>query len=116
MNNYENMVSICCITYNQEKYIAEALDGFLMQNTNFNYEIIIGDDCSTDATRSIIEDYSERYPGKIQLLTNLKNGGATPNILKTLGAGTCYIQATVSETPNYNSAISETLKINIYER
>ncbi|WP_395803303.1 glycosyltransferase [Daejeonella sp.] len=85
MNNYENMVSICCITYNQEKYIAEALDGFLMQNTNFNYEIIIGDDCSTDATRSIIEDYSERYPGKIQLLTNLKNGGATPNILKTLG-------------------------------
>jgi len=84
MNKFENMVSICCITYNQEKYIAEALDGFLMQETNFNYEIIIGDDCSTDATRSIIEEYSERYPGKIQLLTNLKNGGATPNILKTL--------------------------------
>jgi glycosyltransferase involved in cell wall biosynthesis len=85
MNKYENMVSICCITYNQEKYIAEALDGFLMQKTNFNYEIIIGDDCSTDATRYIIKEYSERYPGKIQLLTNLKNGGATPNILKTLG-------------------------------
>ncbi|WP_291401671.1 glycosyltransferase [Daejeonella sp.] len=84
MNKYDNMVSICCITYNQEKYIAEALDGFLMQKTNFNYEIIIGDDCSTDATRTIIEEYSERYPGKIQLLTSQKNGGAIPNMLKAL--------------------------------
>jgi glycosyltransferase involved in cell wall biosynthesis len=86
MNKFENMVSICCITYNQEKFIAEALDGFLMQETNFNYEIIIGDDCSTDATRTIIEEYSKKYPGKIHLLTNNQNEGAVKNLLKTLGA------------------------------
>jgi len=84
MNRFENMVSICCITYNQEKYISEALDGFLMQETDFNYEIIIGDDCSTDATRTIIEGYSERFPGKIQLISNTENGGAIKNMLKTL--------------------------------
>lgn len=85
MNKFENMVSICCITYNQEKFIAEALDGFLMQETNFSFDIIIGDDCSTDATRTIIEEYSEKYPGKIHLLTNNQNGGAVKNLLKTLG-------------------------------
>lgn len=86
MTSIENMVSICCITYNQEKYIAEALDGFLMQETDFNFEIIIGDDCSKDATRAIIEEYSEKYPGKIRLLTNDENQGAVKNILKTLSA------------------------------
>ena len=84
MYRSETMVSICCITYNQEKYIAEALEGFLMQKTDFNYEIIIGDDCSTDATSIIIKEYCERYPGKIQLLTKDVNEGALKNILRTL--------------------------------
>lgn len=84
MYRSETMVSICCITYNQEKYIAEALDGFLIQKVDFNYEIIIGDDCSTDGTRNIIEDYCERYPGKIQLLKKDANEGAVKNILRTL--------------------------------
>lgn len=83
MNREETMVSICCITYNHEKYIAEALDGFLMQETDFNYEIIIGDDCSTDATKSIIEDYCERYPGRIQLISYEENIGAIKNMLYT---------------------------------
>ncbi len=87
MYRSEMMVSICCITYNQEKYIAEALEGFLMQKTDFNYEIIIGDDCSTDGTRNIIEDYCERFPGKIQLLIKEANGGAVKNILRTLIKG-----------------------------
>ena len=42
------MVSICCLTYNHEKYIREALDSFLNQKTNFKYEILIHDDASTD--------------------------------------------------------------------
>lgn len=86
MYRSETMVSICCITYNQEKYIAEALDGFLIQKADFNYEIIIGDDCSTDNTRNIIEDYCDRYPGKIQLLKKEANEGAIKNILRTLNA------------------------------
>ena len=44
------MVSISCITYNHEKYIADAIEGFLMQKTNFEYEILIHDDASTDRT------------------------------------------------------------------
>ena len=51
------MVSIDCITYNQEEYIAEAIESFLMQKTNFNYEILIHDDASTDNTREIIKKY-----------------------------------------------------------
>lgn len=62
MNNEEIMVSICCMTYNQEKYIKQALDSFLMQKTNFKFEIIIHDDCSTDNTTNIIKEYAEKYP------------------------------------------------------
>lgn len=56
------MVSICCITYNQEKYISEAIDSFIRQKTNFSFEIIIHDDASTDRTEAIISEYQNRYP------------------------------------------------------
>lgn len=84
MNREEIMVSICCITFNHEKFIAEALEGFLMQETDFKYEIIIGDDCSTDGTKSIIDDYCEKYPGRIQLISHEENIGAIKNMLQTL--------------------------------
>ena len=48
MNNI--MVSVCCITYNQEDYISDAIESFLMQKTNFKYEILIHDDASSDNT------------------------------------------------------------------
>lgn len=66
MYNEEIMVSICCITYNHEKYISQALDGFLMQKTNFKYEIIIYDDASTDNTQKIIREYEKKYPDIIK--------------------------------------------------
>ena len=56
------LVSICCITYNHAPYIRQCLDGFLMQKTNFKYEIIIHDDCSTDGTTEIIREYASKYP------------------------------------------------------
>lgn len=56
------LVSICCLTYNHEKYIRQCLDGFLKQKTNFKYEVIIHDDASTDGTPKIIKEYKERYP------------------------------------------------------
>lgn len=62
MSNEEIMVSICCITYNHEKYIKEALDSFLAQKTNFKYEIIIHDDASTDDTAKIVREYEKKYP------------------------------------------------------
>lgn len=77
-------LSICCITYNHENFIAQALDGFLMQKTNFGYEIVIGEDCSTDKTLEIIKQYQERYPEKIKLFANKTNIGMMPNFIKIL--------------------------------
>jgi len=59
MNKNDIMVSICCITYNHERYIKDAIEGFLMQKTNFKYEILIHDDASTDDTANIIREYEK---------------------------------------------------------
>ena len=50
------MVSICCATYNHEDYISDAIESFLMQKTDFQYEILIHDDASTDRTADIIRN------------------------------------------------------------
>lgn len=61
-NSNEIIVSICCVTYNHAPYIRQCLDGFLMQKTDFKYEIIIHDDCSTDGTTDIVKEYADKYP------------------------------------------------------
>lgn len=66
-------VSICCITFNQEDYIKDALDSFLMQKTNFKYEIIIHDDASTDNTVRILKEYKQKYPDMIKLILQKNN-------------------------------------------
>ena len=73
------LVSINCITYNHEKYIADAIDSFLMQKTDFDFEIVIGEDCSTDNTRSIVQEYADKYPEKIVLITSDQNVGMQKN-------------------------------------
>ena len=77
-------LSICCITYNHEKFIAAALNSFLMQNLSFDYEIIISDDHSKDNTSQILSDYKTKYPDKIKLLLNEQNIGMMPNFIKAL--------------------------------
>lgn len=67
------MVSIVCITYNQEKYIKEALESFLMQKTAYEYEILIHDDASTDGTAEIIRRYEMRYPDRIRTVIQKEN-------------------------------------------
>lgn len=66
-------VSIVCTTYNQSKYIRKALDSFLMQKTNFPFEILVHDDCSTDGTTEILRDYESRYPKLIRVLYEEEN-------------------------------------------
>lgn len=75
-------VSVCCITYKQEQYIAQAIDGFLMQKTIFPFEVIIGEDCGGDCTLHIIESYQEKYPNIIKIIRSEKNVGANANLLR----------------------------------
>jgi len=65
MGDLKPLVSICCLTYNHAKYITDCLEGFLMQKTSFDFEILIHDDASTDGTREIIESYRKKYPSII---------------------------------------------------
>ena len=69
------LVSVWITAYNHEKYIAEALDGVLNQQTNFDYEIVLGEDGSTDRTREIVLAYQKKYPGKFKLFLPEKNMG-----------------------------------------
>lgn len=73
------LVSVGVFTYNQEQYIEQCLDSILSQKTNFDYEIIIGEDCGTDKTRAICVDYQKRYPEKIKLLLHDENHGMLTN-------------------------------------
>jgi glycosyltransferase involved in cell wall biosynthesis len=82
------VVSICSITYNHESYIEEAIDSFLMQETDFPFEIVVGEDYSTDGTRQIIEEYLEQYPNIIKLITSDNNVGPNRNFMRTLNACT----------------------------
>ena len=67
------LVSIICATYNHENFIADAIEGFLMQKTNFKYEILIHDDASTDSTAEIIKDYERKYPDLIKPIYQIEN-------------------------------------------
>ena len=67
------LVSICCITYNHEYFISQALDSFLMQVTDFPFEIIIRDDASLDSTRNIIEKYYKSFPKIIKPILEDEN-------------------------------------------
>lgn len=86
------LVSVCTITYNHEKYIAEAIDGFLMQETNFPFEILIDDDCSPDNTAEIVKEYQNKYPNIIKARLRDKNVGAMVNFIENMSrANSRYI-------------------------
>ena len=73
MEKREIMVSVICVTYNQSKYIEETLNSMINQITNFRYEIIIHDDCSTDGTVEIIKKYEDKYPDIIKPIFEEEN-------------------------------------------
>lgn len=79
-------VSVCMITYNHEQYIAEAIEGIILQQSEFDYELVISDDASTDNTAEIIKKYKNLYPDLIRLILHEKNIGMMPNFIYTLNA------------------------------
>jgi glycosyltransferase involved in cell wall biosynthesis len=69
----EPFLSIACVTYKHRKYIEDALAGFLVQKTDFSFEIVIHDDASPDGTADILQEYQEKYPNLIRLIIQKEN-------------------------------------------
>jgi glycosyltransferase involved in cell wall biosynthesis len=80
-------LSVCIFTYNHERYIGQAIEGALSQQTDFDFEIVIGEDCSTDSTREIVKRYQELHPQKIRALLNADNLGMMANNSHTIKQG-----------------------------
>jgi len=79
-------VSVFVMVYNHEKFLHECLEGILMQQCNFPFNIVVGEDCSSDRSREILLDYEKKYPGKFKLLLHDKNIGAAANQNAVLAA------------------------------
>jgi glycosyltransferase involved in cell wall biosynthesis len=82
----EPLVSVNMITYNHAPYIAQAIEGVMMQATNFPFELVIGEDCSTDNTLEIASRYRKKFPERIRLISSDKNVGARANNRRNLEA------------------------------
>jgi len=74
------------VTYNHEKYIAKAIESVLMQNTTFPFELVIGEDCSSDRTKQIVQEYACNYPEIISAIFSEENVGMLKNSIRTLEA------------------------------
>jgi len=79
-------VSICTITYNHEKYVAAALTSFFQQKVNFDFEVIVSDDCSTDNTVHIVEAFAVKYPNQVKIIRHHSNIGMMANFKEALDA------------------------------
>ena len=81
-NKSKPKLAILCLTYNHEKYIRQALDSILMQETTYPYKIFVFDDASTDSNPKIILEYKKKYPDLFELYLGKENLYKTPNLLK----------------------------------
>lgn len=81
-------ISVAVITYNQQNTIGQTLDSILCQKGDFDLEVVVGEDCSTDDTYSICGEYAERYPNVIRLLPNSHNLGIMANFTRVMRACT----------------------------
>ena len=75
---------VVCITYNHGKFIKQALESCVMQKTDFDFEVIIGEDCSTDNTREVIREFEQKYPNIIKPIYQDKNIGGMQNFIDIL--------------------------------
>jgi glycosyltransferase involved in cell wall biosynthesis len=84
--NSKPKISVLMITYNHAPFIRQALDSVFAQTTDFSYEVVIGDDASTDGTGTILAEYAGNYPERIRLLSRTANLGMNANFAATLEA------------------------------
>lgn len=77
-------ISVIVVTYNQEKTIGRTLDAILRQECHLPFEIVVGEDCSTDGTKAICQDYARQYPDRIRLFCNAQNKGVVNNYMDCL--------------------------------
>lgn len=81
LEKHDIKVSVCVVTYNQERYIGQCLQSLVNQKTNFDFEILVADDCSTDNTRAVIQNYVAKYKSLIQPLYHAQNLGPMVNLI-----------------------------------
>ena len=81
MQGKKPKVSVCVVTYNQEKYIGQCLQSIVDQKTDFDFEVIVGDDASTDKTSEIVRKFCEKYANIFKVVIHEKNIGPTKNYL-----------------------------------
>ena len=78
------LVSIVCIVYNHEKFLSQAIESFLIQETDFPFELVVGEDRSTDNSLKVIQSYIRKYPNIIRIITSKNNVGMQKNFLRTM--------------------------------
>lgn len=76
----EPLVTVLVVTYNQAPYIGACLDSIIAQKAEFPFQIMVGEDCSTDPTQQIVRDYEHRYPDVVRMITGQKNVGLLENV------------------------------------
>lgn len=84
MQKQKPLVSVHLLTYNHAKFIAQSIESVVNQKTTFPFEIVIGDDHSTDGTSQIVDQYAEKYPELIKVVRGKTNGGPQPNSIRIL--------------------------------
>jgi glycosyltransferase involved in cell wall biosynthesis len=84
MQKQKPLVSVHLLTYNHAKFIAQSIESVVNQKTNFPFEIVIGDDHSTDGTSQIVDQYAAKYPELIKVVRGKTNGGPQPNSIRIL--------------------------------
>ena len=77
------IISVLMLTYNHDKFVSQAIEGIINQKTIYSFELVIGEDCSTDVTRQIVLDYQKKYPHIIRVITSDKNVGIVRNNIRT---------------------------------
>ena len=81
MKEKKPKVSVCVVTYNQEKYIRQCLQSIVDQKTDFDFEVIVSDDCSPDGTQAVVQEFAKNYPGVIKTYFHSRNINAFKNFL-----------------------------------